>query len=82
MRSIKRTLTFTVAFGQRINALGEFEDIVETLDNEHDAKDCQKRLRKKYNDDTICINHVEVDTGTYVLSGEDFMRYAVQVDEQ
>ena len=81
MRRIKRTVSYTAAFGQRINALGEFEDVCEALEGVHDAKFCQAKLRRKYDDDTICINYVESETGTYVLSGEDFLKYATLVED-
>lgn len=81
MRRIMRTVQMTIAFGQRISALGEYVDVCEDLEGIHDRAEAQKRLRRKYKDDTIIIAKTETYEGTYVLSGEDFLKYATCLNE-
>lgn len=76
MRSIKRTVKMTLAFGQRVSALGEYVDVCEDVEGIWGRAEAQKKLRKKYNDDTIIIAKVETYEGEYILSGEDFLKYA------
>ena len=76
-KAIKRTLTVSVCFGQRLNALGEFEDFTEDLFRATTCERATRYFRRKYGDDTIVINHIESDTSTYVLPFEDFLRYAL-----
>ena len=77
---IKRTVTATMCLGQRLNALGEFEDFDATLFRRTTAAGATKYLRRKHKDETITINHVETVTDTYELSFEDFLRHAKLVD--
>lgn len=81
MRRIMRTVQMTICFGQRVNALGEYVDVCEDLEGIHDRAEAQKRLRRKYKDDTIIIAKVESYEGTYVLSGEDFLKYAKCIED-
>lgn len=76
-RDIRRTLTVSVCFGQRLNALGEFEDFCEDLFRPTTPEKATRHFRRKYHDDTITINCVETDTSTYRLSFEDFLQHAV-----
>lgn len=79
-RTIKRTVTATLCLGQRLNALGEFEDFDATLFRRITAAGATKYLRRKHKDETITINRVETVTDTYELSFEDFVRHARLVD--
>lgn len=75
-RDIRRTLSVTVCFGQRLNALGEFEYFCDNVFRPTTPERATRYFRRKYGDDTIVINHVETDTSTYALSFEDFLNYA------
>lgn len=80
-RDIRRIVTVSVCFGQRINALGEFEDFCEDVFRAIRPDTATAYFRRKYGDSTITINRVESDTSTYVLSFEDFLRHAHVEDE-
>ena len=81
MRPIRKTVTLTVCFGQRLNALGEFEDFVEDLPRAITAERATKYFRRKYKDDTITINHTEEDTSTYELSLDGFLKHAHAIND-
>lgn len=77
MRSIKRTVSLTACTGQRLNPLtGGFEEVCEVLEGLWDRDGAQRHLRRVRHDTTITIASVEQDTHVYVLSGEDFFKYA------
>lgn len=75
-RDVSRTITISVCFGQRVNALGEFEDFVEDVTRGITAERATAYFRRKYGDETITINHVETATDTYYLTEEEFLKYA------
>lgn len=79
---VRRTLTVSVCFGQRLNALGEFEDFDETIFRATTPERATRYLRRKYGDDTITVNRVESDTSVYELSFEDFLKYAHIVEDE
>lgn len=77
MRSIKRTVSLTACVGQHLNPIsGRFEAVNEVLEGLWDRDKAQRHLRRVRHDDTITIAAVEQDTHVYVLSGEDFIKYA------
>lgn len=75
-RDIRKTVTVSVCFGQRINALGEFEDFCDSVFRAIRADTATRYFRRKYGDQTITVNHVESDTSTYSMSFEEFMEHA------
>ena len=75
-RDIRRTITISVCFGQRVNALGEFEDFVEDITHATTADKATRHFRRKYGDESITINKVERVTDTYYLSEDEFLKYA------
>ena len=81
MRSIKRTIIQTGCIGQRMDATGKFVEVAEVLNGNYTRQRAQARLRREHHDETINISFVEPHTTTLRLSGEDFLRYAVEVDE-
>lgn len=81
MRDIMRTISVTGCSGQCINALGEFEPFSDVLEGiVGDPRQATIRLRKIHNDQTITINHTEPHVGQYVLSAEDFVKYAKEIN--
>lgn len=80
-KAIRRRVTASVCFGQRVNALGEFEDFDETVTRAITPEMATRAFRRKYGDPTITVNHVETATDVYELSFEDFLRYAHLVGE-
>lgn len=79
MRSIKRTVSLTAVTGQHLNPLtGEFEEVNEVLEGLWDRDSAQRHMRRTRHDDTIVLAAVEQDTHVYVLSGGDFLKYAVE----
>ena len=79
MRSIKRTVTLTACTGLRLNPLtGDFEEVCEVLEGLWDREGAQRHLRRVRHDTTITISYVDQCTHVYVLSGEDFLKYAVE----
>lgn len=81
MRSIKRTIVQTGCIGQRMDATGKFVEVAEILDGKYTRQRAQAKLRKKLHDETINVSFVELHTTTLRLSGDDFLKYAVEVDE-
>lgn len=79
MRSIKRTVSMTACTGQRLDSVtGEFEDFTEVLEGLYSRDAAQAHLRRVHHDATIVVASVEQDSHVYVLSGEDFLKYAVE----
>lgn len=79
VRSIKRTISLTACVGQRLNPVtGQFIEVCEVLEGLYTREAAQAYLRRAKHDDTIVISAVEPDTHVYVLSGHDFMKYAVE----
>ncbi len=77
MRSIKRTVSMTACVGQCLNPVtGTFEDFTEVLEGLYARDAAQAHLRRTHHDDTIVVASVEQDVHVYVLSGEDFLKYA------
>ena len=79
-KAIRRRVTASVCFGQRVNAIGEFEDFDETVTRAITPEMATRAFRRKYGDPTITVNHVETATDVYELSFEDFLRYAHLVE--
>lgn len=80
MKDIVRTISATACAGQRVNALGEFEDFCDVLQGIWDARQATAKLRRKWNDQTITINNVEPSISKYRLSSDDFFKYATPID--
>lgn len=79
MRSIKRTVSMTSCMGQHLNSVtGEFEDFTEVLEGLYARDAAQAHLRRVRHDGTIVVASVEQDVHVYVLSGEDFLKYATE----
>lgn len=79
MRSIKRTISLTACVGQRLNPVtGQFIEVCEVLEGIYTREQAQAHLRRTMHDDTVVVSAVEPDTHVYVLSGSDFMKYAVE----
>lgn len=79
MRSIKRTVSLTTCVGRHLDSVtGEFEDFFEVLEGLYSRDAAQAHLRRTCHDDTIVVASVEQGSHVYVLSGEDFLRYAVE----
>lgn len=81
-KAIRRRVTASVCFGQRVNALGEFEDFDETVTRAITPEMATRAFRRKYGDPTITVNHVETATDVYELSFDDFLRYAHLVENE
>lgn len=73
---IKRTITVTACIGQRVNSYGEFEDFADVIAQDVSAEKASNIFRKKYNDQSITINHVEKDTCLYWMTVEEFLASA------
>lgn len=78
MRNIRRTVIYTACIGQRLNALGKFEEVAEVLEGKWTREKAQAWLRRKNKDDTITVAYVEQHAVRLKLSGEDFLKYAVE----
>ena len=82
-RDVSRTVTISVCFGQRVNALGEFEDFVEDLTRAITPERATRLFRKRYRDDSITINRVDTMTDEYYLTEDEFLKYAhIRGEEQ
>lgn len=75
-RDVSRTITISVCFGQRVNALGEFEDFTEDLTRPTTAEKATRLFRRKYRDESITINRVDTVTDEYYLTEDEFLKYA------
>ena len=75
-RNVSRIITVSACFGQRVNALGEFEDFSEVLNRAITAEKATSYFRRKYDDETITINKVETSTDEYFLTVEEFLAVA------
>lgn len=75
-RDVSRLVTISVCFGQRVNALGEFEDFVGDVTRAVTPDRATRIFRKKYRDDSIVINRVDTMTDEYYLTEDEFLKYA------
>lgn len=79
VNKIRRTITLSACIGQRVNEHGEFEDFCEVWPQDLTPEKASNIFRRKYNDQSITICHVEKDTKTYVCSVDEFIAYAHEV---
>lgn len=75
-RDITRRITIAVCFGQRVNALGEFEDFTGDLTRPVTVEKATRYFRRKERDDSITINKVELVSDEYYLTEDEFLKYA------
>lgn len=78
---IKRTVTLTRCYGQRVTPLGEFADVDEIIYRPvMDTVHASQILRSQLQDESIVINNYESETNHYVMDVETFVTYATVTD--
>ena len=76
MQPIKRTVYFSVCNGERIDEHGEYVDFSETIEGDFSPVRATSVLQRRHADKTIRVNNTESIAKVYVLSPENFMKYA------
>lgn len=74
-KRVGRTIALSRCSGQMLKD-GEFFDVYEELPGRFTPERATRKLRRELGDDTIVINHVEVETHYYSMTLEDFMIHA------
>lgn len=82
VNAIRRTITSTACLGQHVNEFGEFEDFCDVIAKNVTEDQASKILRQRWHDESIVINKVESETHQYVLSVEEFIAYAHEIDPE
>lgn len=78
-RKVRRSVTITACEGQHVNPeTGEIEDFHDALVGTYDTAKATRSLRRMCRDETILILKCEVDTGTYEMSIEDFVKHSIK----
>lgn len=81
MRSIGRTFYWSNCEGQRYNFdTEEIEDFSFTVLGNYTAKRATKYARRKFNDDTIVIYYVEIESHYHKMSADKFLQYSERVN--
>lgn len=80
-RKIRRTFNKTLCNGHRyIFETNELHDFYDELEGKNTPEQAMKKLRKKWNDDSIVITNVEIVNEIYTISKEDFIKYAERIN--
>lgn len=74
-KRIGRTIALSRCSGQMLKD-GEFFDVYEELPGRFTPERATRKLRRELNDESITINHVEIETHYYSMPIEDFMTHA------
>ncbi len=74
-KRIGRTIALSRCSGQMLKD-GEFFDVYEELPGRFTPERATRKLRRELGDDTVTINHVEIETHYYSMTLEDFMIHA------
>lgn len=74
-RRIGRTIALSRCSGQMLKD-GEFFDVYEELPGRFTPERATRKLRRELNDESITINHVEIELHYYSMSLEEFMTHA------
>lgn len=79
MINVRRTLVLTACNGQHL-VNGEFHDYTNVLVGKYDTARATRTLRRRTGDQSITINNVEHETGTYIMDVYKFMAHAERID--
>lgn len=74
-KRIGRTIALSRCSGQMLKD-GEFFDVCEELPGRFTPERATRKLRRELNDESITINHVEIESHYYSMTLEDFMTHA------
>lgn len=74
-KRIGRTIALSRCSGQMLKD-GEFFDVHEELPGRFTPERATRKLRRELGDDTVTINHVEIEAHYYSMPLEDFMIHA------
>lgn len=78
---VKRTITTSNCYGQRVNDHGEFEDYNAVLyGGGFTPKQATTTLRQRKGDPSICINNVEEESHLYRIDYEEIVKYGTICD--
>lgn len=72
---IGRTIALSRCSGQMVHD-GEFFDVCEELPGRYTPERATRKLRRELGDESITINHVEIESHYYSMKLEDFMTNA------
>lgn len=74
-KRIGRTVALSRCYGQMV-VNGEFFDVYEEIPGNYTPERATRKLRRELDDETITINHVEIEKHYYSMTLEDFMTHA------
>ena len=74
-KRIGRTIALSRCSGQKVHD-GEFFDVYEELPWRFTPERATRKLRRELNDESITINHVEIESHYYSMTLEEFMTHA------
>lgn len=74
-KRIGRTIALSRCSGQMV-CDGEFFDVYEELPGRFTPERATRKLRRELNDESITINHVEIESHYYSMTLEEFMTHA------
>lgn len=74
-KRIGRTIALSRCSGQMVRD-GEFFDVCEELPGRFTPERATRKLRRELNDESITINHVEIESHYYSMTLEEFMTHA------
>lgn len=74
-KRIGRTIALSRCSGQMVHG-GEFFDVYEELPGRFTPERATRKLRRELNDESITINHVEIESHYYSMTLEEFMAHA------
>lgn len=80
MRKIRHTYNVSKCYGQRyIFETNGYEDVYFEVPGKYTPERATKYARKKFDDYSIVITNVEIDSKMYAISAEDFIKYGERI---